>query len=286
MPERPDLFVGSLTEATKKYLGADYDKVAQPPPPVDDGKPLLHGWGPVEFSTCTLLALSPEVCWDVNGYYRELGVHWKASRKELMRAYQSFGAMPSARIAYIFKQLLNPVIRREYDRTPLGGLFLDDYVKEAIQREATMRAAKKRMDGQDITPEQILDEMGLRLLPDDEEALDDEVLGEEDVRALDVGDTGIWPWSFYLWRTKQIDEGRLRQWQEMLASAFGSRGVHLRLAVGLHGSSVHPWVIAAVGYRTVVFLHRDHQPTVEAAEAVVDRVVQDRAIAERKAVSQ
>lgn len=285
MPERPDLFVGSLTDATRKYLGEEF-ALPPPQPPVDDGRPLLHGFGPVEFSTCMALSVSPEVCWDVNRYYRELGVHWKADRKELMRAYQSFGSMPSARVTYVFKQLLNPVIRREYDRVPLGGLFLDDYVREAIQREATKRAAAKTAAGQETTAEQILDEMGLKLLPDeDDELLDDEVVGEEDVRALDEGNTDIWPWSFYLWRTKQIDEGRLRQWQEMLSVAFGTRGVIVRLAVGLHGSSVHPWVIAAVGYRTVVFLHRDHQPTVEAANAVVDRVVQDRAIAERKAVS-
>ena len=80
-------------------------------PYIDPDAPVLSHQGPAEFSTCTDLALRPEVCWDTNRYYRTLGVHWKATKKELMKAYQALGTMPSAYATYAFKQLLDPEVR-------------------------------------------------------------------------------------------------------------------------------------------------------------------------------
>jgi hypothetical protein len=50
-------------------------------------------WGPVDISTETALEPAWDLVWDVNGYYRALGVVWpyKASRKALRLAYQERG---------------------------------------------------------------------------------------------------------------------------------------------------------------------------------------------------
>src|SRR5687768_9235720 len=66
--------------------------------------PVRLGWGPARWSTCTALVPVERVCHDVNGYYRELGVDWRASRKELMQAYMEKDGQSSVRQTYVFKQ--------------------------------------------------------------------------------------------------------------------------------------------------------------------------------------
>ena len=66
----------------------------------------------------------------------------------------------------------------------------------------------------------------------------------------------------------------LAEWQELLISELGRRGEVLRIAVGLHDRHPSPVLVATVGYRTVVFLHRDEKPTPALAAQAGDRVVQ------------
>lgn len=101
-----------------------------------------------EASPCQDLALLPEVCWDVCGYYRVLGVHWKASKKEIVQAQLRIDpGRDDPEISYASSQLLDPVIRRAYDLTPLGGLFMGDRrTCERIEQAAAMEASRQNAE--------------------------------------------------------------------------------------------------------------------------------------------
>lgn len=281
---REPIFVGSLSEAQRTLLRGD-----APPRPApttrdtrgaDPERPRRVGDGPAEASTCLALLSSPVVCWDVNGYYRDLGVHWKATRKQLRDAYVARGGPNSERLTYVFKQLLDVAVRREYDRTPLGEVFLDAYVSERVRRQACLRAAAKRARGEVADEEQELSDLGYVIEDEEPEGARDEPSQVVDDRDEEVqsppGRTQPWRYSHYLWRSAETDTDRLREWQGLLVGALGRRGENIRIAVGYCGRMAHPWVVGTVGFRTVVFLNDREQPTAEMAEAVADRVARDR----------
>lgn len=252
--------------------------------------PFLAGHGPVEASTCTALSVVPEIIHDVNGYYRDLGVHPSATRKQLRLAYVANGGPDDARLTYVFRQLLNPAVRYEYDRMPLGSRFLDRYVLDEMHNKMVMAARARQQE---------MREQGLRV-PDEDSLIRDFYarmgFDENDFPDLDTPDSSdvldpalsrqhdrdrnkVFPWSYYLWRVHartgeagERDLRRLAQWQELLVGALARKGVTTKIAVGLLGRMAHPWASAVVGYRVVVFLNRDEEPTAELAERAADRV--------------
>lgn len=236
--------------------------------------PMKVGRGPADFSTCTVLVPSPQVCWDVNGYYRTLRVHWKATRKELMSAYQAFGPMPTAYQTHCFKQLLNPEIRRAYDASPLGEPFLDDeYVQAYLKRQAADEARKRSQAGTFTTAEEVIKE-NFDFHADTPEGDLDEGSLEEDASATDDlsedDATFVWPYGFYLWKTRERDDSmrRMADWQQMLVAAIAERGEVVRLGVGCLGRMAHPYVVAQVGNQRVVFLNDNTSPSEDLAASV------------------
>jgi hypothetical protein len=129
-----------------------------------------HGWGPDTCSSSQELALSPEWCWDVCSYYRRLGLHWKATKRQIREALVRMKATVgrgNGWLVYAAKQLLDDAIRREYDRVPLGVLFLKDkdteeMLKRAAQAAASAMAARGRPD---VTPEDVLGDWGFTTGP-------------------------------------------------------------------------------------------------------------------------
>jgi len=81
-------------------------------------RPVRLGWGPARWSTSMALVPMDRVCHDVNGYYRELGVDWRATKKELKEAYVERDGPNDARLTYVFKQLLDPLTPRRTTRRP------------------------------------------------------------------------------------------------------------------------------------------------------------------------
>lgn len=243
--------------------------------------PALSHSGPVEFSTCTDLAIQPTICHDVNGYYRELGVHWKASRADLRKAYLAKDGPNDARLTFIFKQLLNKKIRRAYDMSPLGSLFMDKYVwawlksqmlgkrsarGERIDRESDF---EEEMRANGFVPTHDTPKAGV-------DASDESVDPDSEDPAESTPKPPPWQYAYYRWHTLVRDTERLARWQELLVSAFREKGIHTRLAVGYRGRMVLPWMVFPVGYRVVVFLNDEEQPTIAMARAVADRVVAQR----------
>jgi hypothetical protein len=171
--------------------------------------------------------------------------------------------------------------------TPIGEIFIDEWVRAEVVRKAKLMAAA-RGQSSDEGVEQALNDMGMRLIPDDEDEPDatpddtpDEVVDEDDEQDQDDPELpeepesrpAPWPYAYYLWNSTKEDRQALGEWQEALVLAIGRRGVRTRIAIGFHGGMEHPWVVGLVGSRIVVFLHERAEPTTSAADAVVDRVV-------------
>jgi hypothetical protein len=205
-----------------------------------------HGWGPDTCSSSQELALSPEWCWDVCSYYRRLGLRWKATKRQIREALVRMKATVgrgNGWLVYAAKQLLDDTIRHEYDRVPLGMLFLKDkdteeMLKRAAQAAASAMAARGRPD---VTPEDVLGDWGFTTGPrggPEGEGRE----GRAPVAPLAPPPgrlAGFWEllWSWYAepgpaptWRASEIME--LEIWQLMLVHAFANRGIRARFAVG------------------------------------------------------
>jgi hypothetical protein len=242
-----------------------------PPPAGPEARPsplpglAVDGWCLVaegaaerEASSCTDVAVMPEACWDVCGYYRRLGLHWRASRKDVRLAYLALDPMKEDEgLHYAMTQLLDPVIRRAYDLMPLGGLFLGDRgVRESIERAAAMEASRRtaRMGPGDMTDQaEVLSEWGFdKGVPEAEarERLSGQFRAgtSSDELGASLGD---WErhWGWYRLADPYDnpydvpDDGeRLERWQSLLSAALSAMGIRIRFSVGTWpGNGVRHW---------------------------------------------
>lgn len=198
-------------------------------------------------SSCTDLAVLPEVCWDVCGYYRALGLHWRATRAQIVRAAVDLDpGRHDRRVAYATSQLLDPVIRRAYDMMPQGGLFLGDRdVREQIERMAAMEASRRTAEaGQPVAQGQVLGEWGFDKGVPEEEARE-RLAGQ--FRAGDSPDAlgstlSSWErgWGWYRladpyddpYQDPPGDPAALEEWQALVAAALSARGIRMSFSVG------------------------------------------------------
>jgi hypothetical protein len=203
--------------------------------------------------------------YDTNGYYRELGVLLWATRREIRKAYQAKRGWLSDRLTYIVHQLLDVQVRRDYDETPLGSLFLDDYVQDWMRRERVRNVVALLMQG-NLEASEVLKNAPL--------GWESENLSQRPRSLFDYDySSEEWPWAYYLWRSDCHDVERLRQWQELLVSVLGERKEHHQLAIGFAGEIESSCEVLTVGYRVCVFLHEDELPTEVLARAAASRVV-------------
>jgi hypothetical protein len=217
----------------------------------------------MEFTSCVGLQAWPLVVWDVNAYYAELGISWRASKPEIREAYQRRHGDRSDRLTYIVKQLLDPEVRAAYDACQPGSVFFDRYiaayVKDQILRDQVIEEGRILDFEDQIAPIDLSRYMNQPF----------------DMVAPEEGEWGTrWRWGFYLWASDDYDTVKLRQWQGLLVEALARKGVVLKLSVGLVGGSPEPMRVEAVGYRIVAFLSDDEQPIPQLAEAAADRVVE------------
>lgn len=226
--------------------------------------PVRLGLGPDRWSTSMSLVPVERVCHDVNGYYRELGVDWRATRKELREAYVARDGQSSPRLTYVFKQLLDPLIREAYDRTPKGEVFLDDYTEEDLRARAAREASERSLRlGQPVTSDEVLDDWGYSVL-DDEEVDIVKAMGNDQKRRR----AEEWNYSYYAWQTRDFvqDEARLQEWQRLLSEEAVRRGITPHMAIGVTSGlelSVQPVILEYVAGKPVLFFHTDAEPTSE-----------------------
>ncbi len=235
------------------------------PASLDPEAPYLVGRAPAAFSTAADLVVDPQVCYDVNGYYADLGVHWRASRVELYRAYLAREGWTCPRLTYVLDQLLDRETRRRYDRTPLGRLFRDLAVHAVIWRRLVAQAAG---DDRRLWEAAAL----LGLVPADRaQSLDQGSLEGEDGAA--PPEQEIFPYGYYLWRAASAPPELLATWQARIVRAATEVGYVAQVAVGVVGRTPCPWVVARVGYLDVLFVHEDADPTEDMARQAVQRLI-------------
>ena len=207
---------------------------------LDDGLTRMRSYLPAVASSCTDLEELPSYCWDVCGYYRRLGVHWKATLRELRVAYNTVDPRQTdARVMYAFNQLRNPQIRRLYDLMPLGGVFLlDEEVNAAIKRSAAREAARRAQGGEgrgawsDVAAEWGFDHVA------PEEGQERAVAASLPPALRPRSWGSSWGWYALVrpgtdW-AEMPDEQDMGDWQTMIAGALARRGIRIRFAVGAH----------------------------------------------------
>jgi hypothetical protein len=173
----------------------------------DPNRPVLVGVGPVEASTSMAVEPWPSIVWDTNCFYYDMGVHFRASRAEIRKAYQENGGPNNVRLTMIAGVLLNPVRRLAYDRVPLGSLFFDEQIEEQLRIAAATAASATRMEGDEVDSELLNKQLeALREIPDH----------MEDSPAY----TDRYPWSYYLFRSECTDTARLDQWRAGIIDAL------------------------------------------------------------------
>lgn len=192
----------------------------------------------------------------MNGYYASLRISPKATRGEIRDAFIRLNGSRDAYKTFVIKQLLNVKIRADYDATPLGSVFVDDYLKQSLQ---VKKKGLKR-------PLEMLDGKGLG----DKDAPVETDSPESVSHPLDRVEA--WRFSYYLLGRAGADKAKLATWQRELITALG--GHTTQIAVGLMEGLDQPWDVRTVGYRVVVFLDGDEQPTSANAQAAAIRVMQ------------
>jgi hypothetical protein len=255
--------------------------------PVQEDRPYRVGDGPPTFSTCTALAPMIPVVLDVNGYYRALGVDWRASRKELREAYQRLDGQCSEYLTYVIKQLLDPAFRAVYNRLKLGQLIIDKYLQLQLRKQLRERVPKSMLPNIDVLEERLLRRMGaVPIRHETPEPQGNPDLGNRheqppkkapsflDSRRAAVHDDEAspdsgYPYSHYVLRSTAGDRTLLPEWQRLVIEACRAQEIEVSIALGFHHVDERPWLVQQVGYHTVIFFHDSRSPDpIYAADAV------------------
>jgi hypothetical protein len=234
-----------------------------PDEPYDVSKPWKVGKGPVSASSSVALVRWPMFVYDVNGYYRTLGVSPWATKVEIRQAYQKILEQGEnlVRATYVFKQLINANIRKQYDSQPEGEIYLDSWEIQRIKDEARAEAIKRRMaQGLDVSDYDSNNAETLKVM--DERGW---VIPTPDDSKEDISEEYNWAYSFYRWRSTSYDINKLSRWQNILISSLAEQGAVLPLVVGFHRESIHPWKVAKVGSHYVAFLRDTEEINPESA---------------------
>jgi hypothetical protein len=178
-------------------------------------------------STSTALVKVPELVWDVNGYYRALGVPTSASRADIRRAYQRLGGQDDWWLTMAVSVLLGTE-RIRYDATPLGRLYWDEALRLAWVRQQLREREASSMLGQ-----------------------------KWEKVALAAPE-----WGWWAWQAPVPSEGGevMDEWRSLVIQALAERRVAIRLAVGWHAKGSHRAVVMEVAPGVIgALLHNDYK---------------------------
>jgi hypothetical protein len=245
--------------------------------------PRRGGEGPLEASSCVTMTVTPEIIWDVNGYYRALGFEWPftgITKKALRLAYHGLDGEKSVYLTQVLKLLLNETERRKYDAAPFGRQHMDIIQVEALLAMVKrMAAAIKPSNDTRATQREILKQMGFNLPDPDAEHYPNGQYpdGQDSCKDEDLLIETFWRWGYYRWGTGCTDITRLGRWQELLVSQLAALEVTTKVCVGYigRGRTDSRFVVARTyGVRTV-YLREDMAPDEEMAVAAADALIAD-----------
>lgn len=253
-----DLDLSGILSGFDRWLTPDQE-APDDAPEVDGIKfpePTRLGWGPVDWSTSTELAVRIVFKWDVNRYYAALGVKPDATRKELREAYQAKGGQSSVMLTHILKMLLNPEIRRQYDECPLGEPFFDEMSEAELKRKAHQEAGRRSAAGKAVSGEDVLGEWGFELL---ESGVDTVSPNGQDLSRK----AAQWNYSYYGWKTTAFltDVEALQKWQVALSRMAAEQSVTPVVSIGVTGLPDRSFILKEVDDRRVIFFSEGEEPT-------------------------
>lgn len=271
-----DLDLTEIAPHYRRFYGSTFRKSQ-----VESGRPFKVGSGPKSCSTSMALVpvSRPAFAWDVNGWYRYLGIAFpyvNATKGALAKAYVARGGSSDDRATYYLNRLLDRAVRAEYDAMPCGEQFLDDaYVQAALKQRAVDEASRRSADGRYTQPESVLDEWGyLNLLDDLVDTLGSDVdrghVEDED----QVFSAAGWTYAYWLWKTRGSGgSAHLALWQSLLVRAMSDHGVTMDLSVGLMNDQPQESVVGKFPDRLVFFLHEDVEPDLDTARQAVEEAL-------------
>lgn len=242
--------VSGGTAVTSKWTAPDEVTMYASPTPFSPYSPLVC-------SSSLELESWPSVVWDVNWYYWVLGVHFRATRRQLREGYQAQDGADDDYLTYVFSQLLDPAVRRAYDAKPLGSVFWDKYIEQKVRARAHRLALQHQVDA-----DEILKQWGFA---EPEEIADEEADGARlDMTQKPGKDEVTSPggsYTFYIWRTKtyllsESDLQLARQWRQAILDECYHDHVTTQFAVGIMGAPRRGSNVAMLSLRgaTVLFV--------------------------------
>lgn len=232
--------------------------------PYRDGIPGIVLRGPLAWSTSTTISTRRAVlCWDVNRYYRDLGVPWPyidATRGDLRRAFLAADGPNDPRLTYVFTQLLDGPQKAAYDVMPLGSVFEDRYVYEERRTRRMRELAGQCVDADDTALSEMLDNEG-------------DVVEDGDHSAKESEPEGPYPFSVLLWKTERYDLAALERWQHLIIRAASIRKLVLLVSLGVMEDEPHDWMVGYQKGIPLVFVGRYVQPNQDEAHRIVQSLV-------------
>lgn len=219
------------------------------------------GRGPFGWSTSRVLARRSSVfCWDVNGYYRDLGIpapYVDATISDIRRAFLARDGQNDARLMMIFVTFLDPQTKARYDAMPLGSRFMDG--PELLAQKLRDLAARQRGE---IADHDWVTEPVVPLDSQDEQGQDESSPAKESTPEP-------YPFTVLLRGTSTYNPLVLEQWQGLLIDAVQRYGGPSQIGLGVMENQGTSWVIGDVHDATAVLLDRYLRPTQTEAERIV-----------------
>lgn len=214
--------------------------------------PYLVGYGPAEFSTSMAIEPWPSIIWDTNLFYRDMGVRYKATRKQIRNQYLAIDGEKSVRLTMIAEVLLKPDRRLLYDLVPLGHHFYDDEIAEAMRAAIQDQLTKRIQEGESL--EDVLNENA-------DDQIEEQLMQADTQLKINRALRGS-SWSHYLWKTESEDLEKVAAWRRLLVHWvwYYDKTVE-NIGVGLMGDTEEQVVICTVGSRKVVFINDQLDPS-------------------------
>lgn len=297
----PDLDLSDLEETWGDW--PDTFDLPSPVPvfesmPVPPEPPPLPGYGPDPelvslpdrtpyCSTGTTLAVGqPPFSWDVNGWYRTLGIGWpyRVPSSALAKYYLQVDGPNNARATYVLKRLLDKQVRREYDLMPLGTIFLgDERVQQRIRQAANRRQAQAAAEGVEMTEEDLYDELGLKFENNSADEVD---------KTPDVGEDPLARYSYWI---KSMDTfpayddiylDHLCTWRKFFVHVCTKAKLNIDFSLGLMETSPERYEVYSSTnpehtHNTfpektslVIFVRMDVIPTLNIAKEIILNVIE------------
>lgn len=212
------------------------------------------------------------VCWDVNGYYRSLGIgppFVHATQRQIREAYLARDGQNDPRMTWAFKTFLNARDKAVYDAMPLGRLYPDPDVLYAekvrsIESGDTIAVTASVVDGEIVydVPE------GYEMVTTTD-SLDSEPPKGQDGSRGPAKDPQHYPYTVLLADVDTYDGLVLARWQELLLQAAQDEpGAPDRIGLGVTQGK-GGWIVGSTMGIPVAVLDRWTYPTLSAARVII-----------------